>query len=311
MRILFMGTPDFAVPVLKTLTENHEIVMVVTQPDRPKGRGHGAGFSAVKEYALSIGLPVLQPEKVRKNDLFVEEITALNADVFVVVAYGQILPLRILKIPLLGCVNIHGSLLPKYRGAAPIQRAILNGDEITGVTIQYMDKGMDTGDMILKKPLVIEKNDRFADVHDKMAVLSCECILEALQLIEAGSAPREHQNHDEATYAPMLTKEDGLIDWSGSASKIVNQVRALDPWPGTYTYLEGQPVKIWECSVAEEGSKWENAKPGEVLEVNRHLLVKTGDKALSVTMIQKQNSKRMAAADFLRGNAIEIGTVLG
>ncbi|MCL2420311.1 MAG: methionyl-tRNA formyltransferase [Defluviitaleaceae bacterium] len=308
MKILFMGTPDFAVPILESLAKKHQIVAAVTQPDRPKGRGRGVVFSPVKEYAMTLGVPVLQPEKVR-NDDFIAELTALGADIFVVVAYGQILPLRILQIPPMGCINIHASLLPKYRGAAPMQRAILDGDAVTGVTIMHMDKGMDTGDMILKKTMPIEAGDRFADVHDKMAALSCECILEVLEQIEAGTAVREPQNHDEATYAPMLTKEDGSIDWNGSTARIINQVRALDPWPGTCTYYEGQMLKIWGC-MAWDGDI-PDVMPGEVIESGRHLLVKTGDGALSVTEMQGQGSKRMGAGDYLRGRPIAVGVVLG
>ena len=316
MKILFMGTPDFAVPILTALHlhDKYEIVAVVTQPDRPKGRGHGVVFSPVKEYALASNLPVLQPEKVKKNDSFAQELTALGADIFVVVAYGQILPESILDIPPLGCINIHASLLPKYRGAAPMQRAILNGDKLTGVTIMHMDKGMDTGDMILKKTVAIDEVDRFNDVHDKMAALSCECIVEALELIGAGRAEREPQDHTQATYAPMLVKEDGLIDWGGLTSKIVNQVRALDPWPGTYTYFDGQVIKVWECSACDNLDDFEafkTAKPGTVLENKSHLLVKTGDGMLSVTMLQGQGGKRMMAADYLRGRNIAVGAVLG
>jgi len=302
-----MGTPDFAVPILDTLAKHHEVLAVVCQPDRPKGRGKSVIFPPVKEKALELGLNVLQPEKVRGNDDFVEEITALGADIFVVVAYGQILPPRILRIPPKGCVNIHASLLPKYRGAAPMQRAILNGDRETGITIQYMDKGMDTGDMILKKAIPIDENDRFADVHDKMVVLSCECILETLRLIEAGNAPREAQNHEEATYAPMLAKEEGVINWNDTSEKIANQVRALDPWPGTFTYYNGQVLKIWECKRSDILSE---AIPGTVLEADKHLLVKTGDGVLSITMLQGQGSKKMNAADYLRGRSIEVGAVL-
>ena len=309
MRILFMGTPDFAVPVLEILTKHHQVLAVVCQPDRPKGRGHGVVFPPVKEYAQTIGLPVLQPEKVRGNDSFVKEITALKADIFVVVAYGQILPPRILRIPPLGCVNIHASLLPKYRGAAPMQRAILNGDKETGITIQYMDKGMDTGDIILKKAMPIKESDRFSDVHDKMAALSCDCILEALALIEAGTAPRIPQDNDAAIYAPMLKKEEGLINWHNSTTTILNQVRALDPWPGTYTYYAGQTLKIWECQAWDK--PMQKAEPGTVLESQGHLLVKTGDGALSVTVLQGQGSKKMNAADYLRGRTIEVGTILG
>ncbi|MCL2398822.1 MAG: methionyl-tRNA formyltransferase [Defluviitaleaceae bacterium] len=308
MKILFMGTPDFAVPILDTLSKKHQIVAVATQPDRPKGRGKGMAFSPVKEYALSLSLPVLQPEKV-KDDAFVEKITALGADIFVVVAYGQILPSYILQIPPLGCINIHASLLPKYRGAAPMQRAILNGDKVTGITIMYMDKGMDTGDMILKKNLDIEDSDRFANIHDKMSTLSCECIIEALDQIAAGTAVRVPQNNEEATYAPMLTKEDGLINWKKSTSQIINQVRALDPWPGTYTYYDGQMLKVWDCAFYEKIAS--DAQPGEVIENGSHLAVKTGDGILSITMVQGQGGKRMSTADYLRGRAIDVGKVLG
>ena len=307
-----MGTPDFAVPILKTLTQHHQVLAVVTQPDRFRGRGKGVVFSPVKEYALSCGLPVLQPEKVRDAG-FIDTITALAADIFVVVAYGQILPVSILEIPPFGCVNIHASLLPKYRGAAPIQRAILAGDKVTGVTIMYMDKGMDTGDIILKKSMPIKDSDCFADVHDKMAVLSCECIAEALNLIEAGCDVREPQNNAQATYAPMLTKEEGQINWNSPAVKIVNQLRAFNPWPGTYTYYEKQLIKIWECAVWDKPAPdtAESAVPGQVLEAGSHLLVKTGDGVLSVTTVQKQNGKRMRVSDYLRGHAIKIGAVLG
>lgn len=310
MKILFMGTPEFAVPILKVLEESHEVLAVVTQPDRPKGRGQGVVLSAVKEYALERGLTILQPDKVRKNDEFAETLTALGADIFVVVAYGQILPERILKIPPLGCVNIHASLLPKYRGAAPMQRAILAGETVTGVTIMYMDKGMDTGDMILKRDMPIGEADRFADVHDKMAELSCACILEAIKMIGAGTAPREPQDHDNATYAPMLKKEEGLIDWNGPAERIVNQVRALDPWPGTYTYIDGQMLKIWECS-AWDGEVSDGAAPGEVLEAKGSLLVMAGDKAVSLSVVQGQGGKRMNAGDYLRGRSVVVGDILG
>ena len=313
MRLLFMGTPDFAVPILKTLAKNHEVLAVVTQPDRPKGRGHGVMFSPVKEYAVTMGVPVFQPLKVRGDENFIEDITALKADVFVVVAYGQILPEQILNIPSLGCINIHASLLPKYRGAAPMQYSILNGDDVTGVTIMYMDKGMDTGDMIFKKELPISHTDKLIDVHDKMSDMSCECILEALKQIEAGTAKREPQNNEEATYAPMLKKDDGLIDWQNPTSKILNQVRALDPWPGTFTYYDKQPLKIWECKSYNEpvSEALSEVKPGEVLESDKHLLVKTGDGALSITVLQGQGGKRMQAADYLRGKPIPVKTILG
>jgi len=321
-----MGTPDFAVPILKSLAKvknteineesagYHEVVAVVTQPDRPKGRGHGVQFSPVKQCALEMGLPVLQPTKMRAEGV-AEVLKAVGADVFVVVAYGQILPVNILEIPPLGCINIHASLLPKYRGAAPMQRAILNGDTTTGVTIMYMDKGMDTGDMILKKSISIEPTDRFIDVHNKMATLSCECIAEALIQLERGIAPREPQNHDEATYAPMLKKEDGLIDWNSTTLQIINQVRALDPWPGTYTFHEGQVLKIWGCTpVNEINNVTDNIAPGTVLDSKKSefpLMVATSDGALSITEMQGSGGKRMKTLDYLRGRTIAPGTVFG
>jgi len=293
MKIVFMGTPQFAVPILQTLANSkHKVLSAVTQPDRPKGRGHGVVFSPVKDYAISQNIPVMQPEKVRGNEAFKEEITALGADVFVVVAYGQILPQSILDIPALGCVNIHASLLPKYRGAAPMQHAILNGETETGITIMYMDKGMDTGDMILKKTLAIEATDRFEDVHNKMAEISCECIMEALAQIEAGTAARKPQNNEEATYAPMLKKQDGKIDWNRNTNEIINQIRALDPWPGTYTEIDGQILKIWEAIACDEAT-------------DKGLIFKTGDGALEVTELQAQGGKRMKTADYLRGRAVK------
>jgi len=303
MRMIFMGTPEFAVPILEKLADGHDVAAVVTQPDRPKGRGRGVTFSPVKELALRLGIEVLQPEKVRDEE-FIEKITALGASVFVVVAYGQILPPRILRIPSLGCVNIHASLLPKYRGAAPMQHVILNGETETGITIMYMDKGMDTGDMILKRTQPVGHTDRLTDLHDKMAALSCECITEALALIEAGTAPRVPQDHSEATYAPMLRKEDGKVDWHSPSEKIVNQVRALDPWPGTYSGA----LKIWVCEACADDS---DAKPGEVIQSDSNLLVKTGSGALLITELQAQGSKRMKAADYLRGRPIPPGTILG
>jgi len=303
MRILFMGTPSFAVPILQALAKSFTIAAVVTQPDRPKGRGHGVQYSPVKECALALDLPIIQPEKIK--DVSLED---FGADIFVVVAYGKILPVSVLNIPPLGCVNIHASLLPKYRGAAPMQWAMLNGDTITGVTIIYMDKGIDTGDMIYKKQLAIEATDRFSDLHDKMAALSCECIIYALGQIEAGVAAREQQNNEEATYAPMLKKEDGLIDWHSPTLRILNQVRALDPWPGTYSYFQGQTLKIWSALPETGGVGYE---PGEVIKSDSALLVKTADGVLSVTEIQGQGGKRMGIADYLRGRSIPVGTLLG
>jgi len=309
MRIVFMGTPDFAVPVLKILSENYTIEAVVTQPDRAKGRRGGVQFPPVKELALSLGKPILQPEKVR-DEGFIAELKSFDADIFVVVAYGQIVPKEVLLIPPLGCVNIHASILPKYRGAAPMQRAILNGDSETGVTIMYMDEGMDTGDMIYQERIAIEESDIFADLQSKMMTLSCECIIKALGQIESGTAAREQQDNTKATYAPMLTKEDGLINWNSPTSKILNQVRALDPWPGTYCNYQGQVLKVWGAAKGSEiGSS--NTVPGQIIESGTGLLIKTADSAVSITEVQGAGGKRMSIADYLRGHPIPAGTVLG
>jgi len=306
MKIIFMGTPDFALSALKKINEGHEITAVVTQPDRPKGRGKGVAFSPVKDCALALGLPVLQPEKIR-DAAFISLLKTYEADAYVVVAYGQMLPQAVLDIPPKGCINIHASLLPKYRGAAPMQRAILNGDEETGISIMYMDKGMDTGDVILSKSLAIGQSDRFTDLHEKMTLLSADCIAEALDLIAAGRAERSPQDNNLASYAPMLRKEDGRINWENSSKTIYNQVRALDPWPGTYSSYKGKVLKIWDCDVSGQHTA---ALPGEILAADDKLLVKTGDGALSVTVVQGEGGKRMAVSDYLRGRKMEAGDFL-
>ncbi|MCL1988700.1 MAG: methionyl-tRNA formyltransferase [Firmicutes bacterium] len=311
MRIIFMGTPKFAVPILNCLLQTHEIIAVVTQPDRPKGRGYTPTFSAVKEFLVdnNHNIPILQPEKVRNSE-FISQLQALQADVFVVVAYGQILPVKILNIPPLGCINIHASLLPKYRGAAPIQWAILNGEHTTGISIMYMDKGMDTGDVILQKNIDILPTDTFGTLHDKMQETSCECILSALQQISSGTATRTPQDNEQATYAPMLTKEIGLISWGKSSQQIYNQIRALAEWPGTYSYVRETLIKIFSAEICENFESLYPSgrfcKPGRVMDNEGKLLVKTGNGAIYLKTVQKPNSKKMDIADYLRGNAIEL-----
>lgn len=303
MNIVFMGTPDFAVDSLAKIYENgHNILAVVSQPDRPSGRGMKLKPTPVKEYAESKNIKVYQPEKVRKNEEFIQSIRELKPDVIVVVAFGQILPQELLDIPKYGSINVHGSLLPKYRGAAPIQWSVINGDEETGITTMYMDKGMDTGDMILKDKIKIEDDDTFGTVYEKLKKLGAKLLIETLERISEGTAPRTKQP-DDFTLAPMITKELGKIDWSKSSREIRNLVRGFNPMPGAYTIIDGNIYKIWSCEISDESS---NEVPGTIIKSNDKdgLIIKTGDGAISITEIQAPNSKRMLILDYLRGNKI-------
>lgn len=308
MKVVFMGTPDFAVPILEKLIESHEVLAVITQPDKPKGRGKKVLFTPVKECALKRNIEVLQPIKI-KDVYFIEELKKYAADIFVVAAYGQILPESVLFMPKYGSINVHGSLLPKYRGAAPIQWAVIDGEKTTGVTIMQMDKGLDTGDMILKKSFDILPRDTSADVYDKMARIGAEALTEALELIQKGEAVREKQDDSLSTYAKMITKETGKIDWSKSSGQIINLIRGLNPWPIAYTSYGDDVIKIWH---AEEIDGYEKGVFGEVLEIikNRGFVVKTGDSAVLITEVQAVGGKKMSAADYLRGHNIETGKVL-
>ena len=305
LKIIFMGTPDFAAVSLEALlSSSHQVLAVVSQPDKPVGRGKKIKLSPVKEKAIAANIPVLQPEKA-KDPGFIEELKEFQADIFVVAAYGKILPEAVLNLPPYGCVNVHGSLLPKYRGAAPIQWAIINGEEKTGVTIMQMNKGMDTGDMILKRELPIQQSDTGGSLYDKMAALGAEALLSALQSIEEGAFVREKQDDSMATYAPMLTKETGHIDWSRNSKDIVNLIRGLNPWPAAYTLYEGEPLKIWE---GEALSQKAQGAPGQILNTNKNgILTATGDGAILLTRIQARGGKAMAAADYIRGHTIEEG----
>ena len=254
MKIVFMGTPDIAVPCLqKIIDEKYEILGVVTQPDKPKGRGKKLGMSPVKELAIENNIPVYQPVKARDKE-FIDKIKSLNPDVIVVVAFGQILPKEILEIPKLGCINVHVSLLPKYRGAAPINWVIINGEEKTGVTTMYMDEGLDTGDMILKTEVNLDENITAGELHDKMMNIGAETLKETLRLIEEGNAPREVQNHEEFSYAPIMNKSLGNIDFSKSAREIHNLVRGVNPWPSAYTTYNDVIMKVWKTKVLDEKS---------------------------------------------------------
>ncbi len=308
MKIVFMGTPDFAQKSLEALyNAGHEILAVVTNIDKPKGRGMKLVESPVKEYAKSKNLTIFQPEKVRKNIEFIEQIKKLEPDVICVVAYGKILPSEILEIPKLGCINVHASLLPKYRGAAPIQWAVLNGDKTTGVTTMYMDVGMDTGDMILKQEVEIGENETTGELWDRLSIIGADLLVKTLDQIEKGTAPRIKQS-DDFTMAPMLNKEISKIDWQEKTAKqIKNLVRGLNPIMGAYSYLNGKKIKFWKVEVEEDTNS--NQENGTVIKANdkEGLYIKAKDGILKIIEIQGENAKRMNANDFLRGNKIEIG----
>ena len=308
MNIVYMGTPDFAVPPLAALVKaGYEVTAVITQPDKPKGRGMKMVSSPVKEFAISKNLKIYQPEKVRKNIEFIEEIKKLQPDVICVVAYGKILPKEILDIPKLGCINVHGSLLPKYRGAAPIQWAVINGEEVTGVTTMYMDIGMDTGDMILKEEVSIGEDETTGELWDKLSEVGAKLLVKTLKQIEDGTAPRIPQGED-FSMSPMLNKEMSKINWnSQSAQEIKNLVRGLNPIMGTYSYLNDKKIKFWKVNALPlENTSAEN---GTVIKSDSKegLFIKAKDGIIQVLEIQGENAKRMRIQDFLRGNELEEG----
>ena len=312
MKIVFMGTPDFAEKSLEAVyNAGHEIVGIVTNPDRPKGRGMKLEASPVKKYAESKNLKIYQPEKIRKNEEFIEEIRKLQPDVICVVAYGKILPKEILEIPKLGCINVHGSLLPQYRGAAPIQWAVLNGDKTTGVTTMYMDVGMDTGDMILKKETQIGDDETTGELWARLSKIGADLLVETLQKIEEGIAPRIPQG-EEFSIAPMLDKEIAKIDWDNkTAIEIKNLVRGLNPIMGTYSFLNDRKIKFWKVDVVSDNF-FENEKNGTVVKADSKdgLYIKAKDGLIKVIEIQGENAKKMSIQDFLRGNKIEVGSVM-
>lgn len=319
MRIVFMGTPDFAVPSLKALlAAGHDIAAVVTQPDRPKGRGQKLTPPPVKVAATDAGVEVLQPEKIKTAD-FGQQLKQLKPELIVVVAFGQLLSRDILEIPRHGCINVHASLLPGYRGAAPIHWAVINGEKETGVTIMQMDEGLDSGDMLLSAGIPVSPEDTTGTLHDKLAELGAQLLVETVARITSGRLPRTPQQHDKATYAPLLDKEIEKIDWNRSSVEIFNLVRGLNPWPGAYTLLADRVLKVWSvraCTVDRVPGpipELADFKPGEVLgqipEVG--FAVSTGNGCIAVTEVQIQGSKRMGAQEFLRGHSIEKGTMLG
>ena len=307
MNVVFMGTPEFAVPTLEALVKEHNVSAVVTQPDKPKGRGKKMMFSAVKEKALEYGLTVYQPEKVKDSD-FVQVLKELAPDIMVVVAFGQILSEEILNIPKYGCINVHGSLLPEYRGAAPIQWSIIHGREYGGVTTMYMAKGLDSGDMILKVQEKIRDDDTYGSLYDRLSVIGADLLIKTLELIESGEAPRTPQNEAEATAAPMITREMERINWNDRADNIVNLIKGLNPQPVAHTLLKGEKLKIW---FAEKEGKGYTGTPGEIVDVRKKdFVVMTADGAVAVKEVQAQGGKKMTTDAYMRGHAIDKGTIL-
>lgn len=314
MRVIFMGTPQFAVPSLHALLENSavQVIAVVSQPDRPVGRKRILTPPPVKAAALAHGLPVLQPERLRHPDA-VAQLSELKPDLIVTAAYGQILPKAVLELPKLGCVNIHASLLPKYRGGAPIQHAVMNGDRVTGVTMMYMAEGLDTGDMISKVEVPIEDNDTAGTMFEKLSAAGARLLIDTLPGLLAGRIQAVPQNDEEALYSPNITREQEMIDWNRSAVELWNQVRGLHPQPGAYTLWNGEVLKIWRCAKPEDGAvSPAGTVPGTLLSADEDgVAVAAGQGVLRILELQPSGKKAMEAAAFARGGLLKPGTVLG
>lgn len=310
MNILFMGTPDFAAVALdKLIASRHSVIGVVTQPDKPQGRGHKMTPPAVKVLAEQHDLPVYQPERLKGGELR-EVLNQLMPDIIVVAAYGRILPQYILDFPKYGCINIHASLLPKYRGAAPIQRAVVNGETETGITIMNMNEGMDTGDIIAMRKTLIGEYETAAELFDRLAPMGGELLIETLEAIENGTAAAAAQNEEEATYAPMITKADGEIDWAKPARQISKLICGMNSWPMAYTWYQGQVVKIIGAAVTDINLQ---GVPGELTHYDKKqgLLVQCGSGAIWLEQVQFAGTKRMSVHDYIRGHEVKIGEILG
>jgi len=309
MRILFIGTGEIGLPTLRMLRDgrDHELVGVVTQPDKPAGRDQKLTPSSIKKASQQFsiagatpeskfGLPLLQPEKIKSPES-IDAIRALTPDVIVVMAYGQILPREVLEIPKAACLNLHASLLPRWRGAAPIQAAIATGDRETGITVMYMDEGLDTGDILLQKKIAIAPDETSASLHDKLAQIAPEVLAEAILLLEKGKAPRLPQENELATYAPKLEREYGRIDWTESAAVIERKIRAFDPWPGAFMEIDHRKLKIFGATIVDR-----SGKPGDMSRNENELIVAAGEDSLSLGEVQLEGKRRMSAAEFLRGH---------
>lgn len=309
MRLVFMGTSEFAAATLRTLIlAGYDIAAVVTQPDRPAGRGKKLKAPPVKTMAEEFGLTILQPEQIR-DQAFTQSIAFYEPEVIVVVAYGRILPESLLNLPPLGCINLHGSILPYYRGAAPIQRAIMAGEPVVGVTTMYMDRTMDTGDMILRREMTLSGEEDYGQVSNQLADLGAGLMLETLEQLEWNSAPRVPQNHDLATYAPPLTREDERLTWQRTSRELKNTIRGLSPAPGAFTWLNGVKLKIFKADIDHDAPQ---GIPGQIAAVmpGQGFLVNTGDSALLITELQREGKNRTMASDFLKGFRLQVGDML-
>ena len=306
MKTVFMGTPDFSVPALERLHDEHEVLAVVTQPDKAKGRSGKLTACPVKEKALELGLTVLQPEKAR-DEAFIQILKELEPEVIVVIAYGQILPKDILELPGYGCVNVHASLLPKYRGAAPIQWAVINGDKVTGVTTMLMNEGLDTGDILLKKEVGVDEKETGGSLFEKLSAVGAELMLDTLSGLERGEITPVPQNEADASKVGLLKKNMGELDFGKSATELERLIRGLDPWPGAFTFFKGKKISLWEAEVIEG-----EAHPGVVKEAGRDYIdIGCGSGILRVTELQAEGKKRMKTRDFLNGFKVETGDVFG
>lgn len=309
LKVIFMGTPDFAVKTLKSCIENFDVIGVFTQPDKPKGRGKKMMAPPVKVIAEAYGIQVFQPNRIRENQ-WVAQLKTLAPDLIVVVAYGQILPKEILEIPKYGCINVHGSLLPQYRGAAPIQWAVANGDTETGITTMLMDTGLDTGDMLLKKSVPIPSDSTSQEIHDILAEVGAALLIETVEALKNDQLLPIKQRDDEATYAPMLDKKIAKIDWSLPAERIESKIRGFNPWPVAHTILGGETLKVFKATIGNEAP--DNSVPGTILYTSKeYIAVATGNGVLQLLEIQLGSHRRMAVKDFLLGREITTGIVLG
>lgn len=308
MKILFMGTPDFAVPSLQACIDNHEVIGVFTQPDRPKGRGKKLAPPPVKVVAEENSIPVYQPEKI-KTEEFEKMIEEMNPDCIVVVAYGQILSKKILDVPKYGCINVHGSLLPKYRGASPIHWSIVKGEDVTGVTTMYMAEGLDTGDMLMKVEVSIDDEITTAVLYDELMIKGADLLLDTLEGLEKGTITPEPQDDSESSYAPILKKEMALIDFSKKAKDIIRMINGFQPWPVAYTSYKGENLKIFKAIISETSLSGE---VGKIIKVDKTgLYVNCGDRTLIIKEAQFFGSKRMEISQYILGHEIEVGEILG
>ena len=302
MRIVFMGTPDFAVPCLERLiSDGHEIIAVVTQPDRPQSRGMKMTASPIKECALKYNIPVYQPEKIKKDREFIEKYKEMNPELAVVVAFGQILSKELLDMPQKGNINVHGSLLPKYRGAAPIQWSVINGDKETGVTTMFMDEGMDTGDMLLKEVVEIGAEETAGELFDRLSILGAEVLSKTINKLQAGTLTREKQNHAEATHVSMISKDLGKLDFNKTSKELDCLIRGVNPWPGAYFEINGKKIKVHKAKVSEQ-----TGNAGDILasDAKKGLIIATKDSSIELIEIQPEGKRRMTAKEYLIGNKI-------